>query len=42
VTIVAAAVVGLALLIVIALIFVARRQRRLPLNYVPPTRTRGH
>lgn len=42
VTIVAAVVVGLALLIVISLIFVARRQRRLPLNYVPPTRNRGH
>ena len=42
VTIVAAAVVGLALLIVISLVFMARRQRRLPLNHVPPTRNKGH
>jgi hypothetical protein len=42
VTIVAAAVVGLALLIYIWLIFVARRQRRLPLNYVPPQRNKRH
>jgi hypothetical protein len=42
VTIVAAAVIGLALLIYIWLIFVARRQRRLPLNYVPPQRNKRH
>jgi len=41
-TIVAAAVVGSALLIYISLIVVARRQRRLPLNYVPPQRNKRH
>ena len=42
VTIVAAAIVGLALLIYISLILVARRQRRLPLNYVPPRQDKRH
>jgi len=40
VTIVLAAIVGLALLIVALLIQVARRQRKLPLNYIPPARTK--
>lgn len=38
VSIVVAIVLGLAVLIVIALAFVARRQRRLPLDYIPPRR----
>jgi hypothetical protein len=41
-TIVAAAVVGLALLIYIWLVVVARRQRRLPLNYVPRRPDKRH
>jgi hypothetical protein len=42
VTIAAAAVVGLALLIYVSLIVVARRQRRLPLDYVPPRQDKRH
>lgn len=38
VSIVVAIVLGLALLIVIALAFVARQQRKQPLNYMPPPR----
>ena len=33
---------GLVLLIVVTLVFVARRQRRLPLDYVPPRRDKSH
>jgi hypothetical protein len=38
VTIALSILVGVVLLIVLALVFVARRQRRAPLNYIPPPR----
>jgi hypothetical protein len=41
ITIVLVAIVGLALLIVALLILVARRQRKLPLDYIPPPRHKG-